>query len=158
MANFFADNDDLAWYFDHGIDWDPIVRLAEWDFRVADGPGSVREAVETYRDFAGTIGELVAEDIAPYWEELDSQPPTLVDGEVVPGERMRTIFERIRELDLHWLAIPRELGGMNSPMLLYFITAELMARGDQSVMTHFGFHGGMAMAMLVFSVREGSSE
>src|SRR5690606_39011956 len=91
-------------------------------------------------------------------DELDSQPPRLVDGEVVPGERMRTIFERIKELDLHWLAIPREFGGMNSPMLLYFITAELMARGDQSVMTHFGFHGGMAMAMLVFSVRERSSE
>jgi len=158
MANFFADNDDLAWYFDHGIDWDPIVRLAEWDFKVADGPADVREAVETYRDFAGTIGEFVAEDIAPYVDELDSQPPRLVDGEVVPGERMRTIFERIKELDLHWLAIPREFGGMNSPMLLYFITAELMARGDQSVMTHFGFHGGMAMAMLVFSVRERSSE
>ncbi|HLT36891.1 MAG TPA: hypothetical protein VK034_11420, partial [Enhygromyxa sp.] len=107
MANFFADNDDLAWYFDHGIDWDPIVRLAEWDFKVADGPADVREAVETYRDFAGTIGEFVAEDIAPYVDELDSQPPRLVDGEVVPGERMRTIFERIKELDLHWLAIPR---------------------------------------------------
>ncbi|MFO7561566.1 MAG: acyl-CoA dehydrogenase family protein [Enhygromyxa sp.] len=158
MANFFDDNDDLAWYFDHGIDWDPIVRLAEWDFRVADGPSSVAEAVETYRDFAELIGEFVAEDIAPHWEELDSQPPRLVDGEVVPGERMQAIFERIKELDLHWLAIPREFGGMNSPMLLYFITAELMARGDQSVMTHFGFHGGMAMAMLVFSVREGSSE
>lgn len=158
MANFFADNDDLAWYFDHGIDWDPIVRLAEWDFRVADGPGSVREAVETYRDFAGTIGEFVAEEIAPYWEELDHQPPALVDGEVVPGERMQMICERIKELDLHWLALPREFGGMNSPMLLYFITAELMARADQSVMTHFGFHGGMAMAMLVFSIREGSSE
>lgn len=158
MANFFADNDDLAWYFDHGIDWDPIVRLAEWDFKAADGPASVREAVETYRDFAGTIGEFVAEDIAPHVEQLDSEPPKLVDGEVVPGERMRMIFERIKELDLHWLAIPREFGGMNSPMLLYFITAELMARGDQSVMTHFGFHGGMAMAMLIFSIREGSSE
>ncbi|HVI00472.1 MAG TPA: acyl-CoA dehydrogenase family protein [Enhygromyxa sp.] len=157
MANFFADNDDLAWYFDHGIDWDPIVRLAEWDFKAADGPANVRDAVETYRDFAGTIGEFVADEIAPHVAELDEQPPTLVNGEVVPGERMQTIFERIKELDLHWLAIPREFGGMNSPMLIYFITAELMARGDQSVMTHFGFHGGMAMAMLVFSVREGSS-
>ncbi len=158
MANFFDDNDDLAWYFDHGIDWDPIVRLAEWDFKAADGPTSVDEAVETYRDFAGTIGEFVADDIAPYWAELDGQEPQLVDGDVVPGARMQTIFERIKELDLHWLAIPREFGGMNSPMLVYFITAELMARADQSVMTHFGFHGGMAMAMLVFSIREGSSE
>jgi len=158
MANFFADNDDLAWYFDHGIDWDPIVRLAEWDLKAEDSPASVAEAVETYRDFASMIGEFVADDIAPHWEELDSQPPILVDGEVLLGDRMDTIFKRIKELDLHWLAIPREFGGMNSPMLIYFMTAELMARGDQSVMTHFGFHGGMAMAMLVFSIREGSSE
>lgn len=163
MANFFADNDDLAWYFDHGIDWDPIVRLAEWGLnkpdaaQPADAPASVAEAVETYRDFASTIGEFVADEIAPFAAELDEQPPKLVDGEVVLGERMQAIFDRIKELDLHWLAIPRELGGMNSPMLLYFITAELMARGDQSVMTHFGFHGGMAMAMLVFSLREGST-
>jgi 3-(methylthio)propanoyl-CoA dehydrogenase len=158
MANFFDDNDDLAWYFDRGIDWDPIVRLAEWDFKAPDGPADLKEAVETYRDFATTIGEFVADEIAPHWHELDNQAPTLVDGEVVPGPRMQTIFARIKQLDLHWLAIPREFGGMNSPMLLYFITAELMARGDQSVMTHFGFHGGMAMAMLVFSIREGSSE
>jgi alkylation response protein AidB-like acyl-CoA dehydrogenase len=158
MANFFADNDDLAWYFDHGIDWDPIVRLAEWDFKAPDAPASAREAVETYRDFVTTIGEFVADEIAPHVAELDSQPPKLVDGEVVMGERMRSIFERIKELDLHWLAIPREFGGMNSPLLIYFITAEIMARGDQSVMTHWGFHGAMAMAALVFSVREGTSE
>jgi hypothetical protein len=81
MANFFADNDDLRWYFDHGIDWDPIVRLAEWDFHTEDGPKSVAEGVETYRDFANLIGEFVADEIAPYWAELDSQPPKLVDGE-----------------------------------------------------------------------------
>ncbi len=158
MANFFDDNDDLRWYFDHGIDWDPIVRLAEWDFRTADGPKTLDEAVDTYRDFANLIGEFIGDEIAPHWAELDSQPPKLVDGEVVMGERMQAIFDRIRELDFHWLPIPREYGGMNSPMLMYFITTELMARGDQSVLTHFGFHGGMAMAMLIFSVREGSTK
>ena len=29
MANFFADNDDLAWYFDHGIDWQPPISTVE---------------------------------------------------------------------------------------------------------------------------------
>ena len=123
MANFFADNDDLLWYFDKGIDWDPIVRLAEWDFR-SDGPKNVSEAVDTYRDFANLIGEFVGDEIAPHWNELDHQPPKLVDGEVVFGKRMQTIFDRMRELDLHWLPIPREFGGMNSPMTMYFITAD----------------------------------
>ena len=33
MASFFRDNDDLRWYFEHGIDWDPIVRTTELGFR-----------------------------------------------------------------------------------------------------------------------------
>ncbi|KIG16303.1 Butyryl-CoA dehydrogenase [Enhygromyxa salina] len=157
MANFFDDNDDLRWYFDHGLDWDPIVRLAEWNFQAQDGPTSVAEGVETYRDFASMIGAFVAEEVAPHWEQLDRESPTLVDGEVVPGERMGLIFERMKQLDLHWMALPREFGGMNSALILYMISTEILSRGDQSVTTHFGFHGGMAMAMLVFSIREGSS-
>ncbi|MCA9681343.1 MAG: acyl-CoA dehydrogenase family protein [Myxococcales bacterium] len=158
MANFFEDNDDLRWYVDHGVDWDPVVRTTEWDFRAQDAPASTADAVETYRDFLTMIGEFVADEIAPHWEELDRQHAKLVDGEVVFGERMQTIFDRIKELDLHWLTLPREFGGMNSPILTYFMSAELMARGDQSVMTHHGFHGGMAMAMLIFSVREGTTK
>ncbi|HZU82488.1 MAG TPA: acyl-CoA dehydrogenase family protein, partial [Polyangiaceae bacterium] len=39
-----------------------------------------------------------------------------------------------------------------------FAGAELIARADVSCMTHFSFHGGMAMAMLAYSVREGTTE
>ena len=158
MANFYDDNDDLRWYFERGLDWDPIVRLAEWNLKAEDAPASVEEAVETYRDFATLIGTFVAEEIAPHVEELDAQPPKLVDGEVIPGERMATIFDRMAELDLHWLSIPREFGGMNGPLLLYMAVLELLARGDQSVMTHYGFHGSMAIAMLIFSIREGTTK
>ncbi len=157
MANFFDDNDDLRWYFEQGIDWDPVVRATEWDFRAQDAPASTQEAVGTYRDYLSMIGGFVADEIAPFTLELDSEHPALVDGEVAFGARMQTIFDRIQALDLHWMTLPRELGGMNSPLLVYFMSAELMARGDQSVMTHHGFHGGMAMAMLVFSIREGST-
>ena len=38
--------------------------------------------------------------------------------------------------------MPRELGGMNCPLLLYMINSEMMGRADVSVMAHHGFHGG----------------
>jgi hypothetical protein len=56
------------------------------------------------------------------------------------------------------MCLPRELGGMSCPLVLYLINTELFARADVSTMAHFGFHGGMAMAMLVFSIQEGSTE
>ncbi len=157
MANFFADNDDLHYYFDKGLDWDPLARVSEWNFKAPESPASTAEALETYREFASLFGEFAATEVAPHWHELDTQPPTLVDGETIQGERMRTIFARMRELDLHGLALPREFGGMNTPLLIYFVVTEILARADQSVTTHFGFHGGMAMAMLVFSIREGTT-
>src|SRR5690606_2600020 len=47
--------------------------------------------------------------------------------------------------------------GLNVPLLVYFLNSELMARADVSVMAHHGFHGGIAMAMLAFSVKEGTT-
>jgi alkylation response protein AidB-like acyl-CoA dehydrogenase len=82
----------------------------------------------------------------------------LEGGEVVIPPRLSAIFSRLGELGLHGMNLPRELGGMNAPMLLYFISCELLARGDISVMAHHGFHGGTAMAMLVLSLMEGTTD
>jgi hypothetical protein len=104
------------------------------------------------------FGQFTAEEIKPYEKEIDANGVHLVDGEVVFPERLTEIFAKIKDLDLHGLPIPRELGGMNAPMLVYFINSELMARADVSTMAHHGFHAGMAMGALVFSAHEGSSD
>ncbi len=158
MANYFTDNDDLQYYFEKGIDWEPIVRFTEYDYRTQDGYKNAREALEFYRDASVMVGKFVAEDIAPKAAEIDEIGVGLKDGEAVEPEAMTEIFEQIKNLDLHWMTLPRELGGMNSPLMLYFINTELFGRADVSVMAHHGFHGGMAMAMLAFSLREGTTE
>ncbi len=158
MGNFFKDNDDLQFYFERGIDWEPIVRLTEFDYRAEDAFTSPEEARSFYRDVAEMVGELTANEIAPHAAEIDREGVSLVGGEVVFPARLQAIFDRIKELDLHGMCAPRELGGMNAPLLLYFINTEIMARADVSVMAHHGFHGGMAMAMLVFSIQEGTTE
>lgn len=160
MANFFKDNEDLQYYFDKGVDWDSLVRITEHEFADAESNGfsTTAEAVSFYREIIEMFGELVATEIKPYEKEIDERGVELVDGEVVFPERLAGIFEKIKELDLHGLPVPRELGGMNAPMLLYFMNSELMARADVSTMAHHGFHAGIAMATLVFSALEGSSD
>lgn len=160
MGNFFKDNDDLQYYFDKGIDWEPLVRVTERDFRDTDGEGfkSTDEAVAFYRDIVEMFGQFVADEIKPYEKQIDAEGVNLVDGEIVFPERLANIFEQVNALDLHGLNVPRELGGMNAPMMIYFINCELMARADVSVMSHHSFHGGIAMAALVFSAKEGTSD
>jgi hypothetical protein len=155
MPNFLKDNEDLLYYLDRGLDWDPLVRATERDS--TEYP-TTADAVDVYREVASLVGGFVGDEMAPRAAAIDREGLSLVDGEVVFPEILERLFVQIRGLDLHGLCVPRELGGMNGPLLLYFVTAELMARADVSVMSHHSFHGGVAMALLVFSMREGTTK
>ena len=155
MSNFYRDNDDLNFYVEKWLDWAPLVDLTE---RGSDEFKSTAEAVDFYKDVLDLIGQFTADEIAPHGAHIDEAGVQLVDGEVVFPKKLDAIFEQIKDMELHGMCLPRELGGMNCPLALYLIATEIMARGDVSTMAHFGFHGGMAMAMLVFSMREGTTE
>jgi alkylation response protein AidB-like acyl-CoA dehydrogenase len=158
MASFFHDNKDLQFYFDRGVDWDALVRLTEADLKAPGSHGSVKEAVDFYRDIASMVGEFAAEQIAPYALEIDDHGVLFKDGEAVFPPRLSGIFDQIKELELHGMCLPRDLGGLWAPLLVYWMSAEMIARGDVSVMAHHGFHGGIALAMLIFSLEEGSTQ
>ncbi len=154
-GNFFTDNDDLQYYFRGGLDWAALHRVTEL---AGDGFATADEALAFYRETAEMMGTFVAAEIAPYSAQLDREGVRFENGEVVFPERLAGIFARIKQLELHGMCAPREFGGMNAPLVLYFSTAEMMARADVSTMAHFTFHGGIALAMLIFSLREGSTE
>jgi alkylation response protein AidB-like acyl-CoA dehydrogenase len=158
MPNFFSDNDDLQFYFDEGIDWDAIVKATERNPNDEAAPQSTEEAVSIYRDIAEMFGQFVADEIEPHSLAMDEHGVHMKDGEAITPPKFDEIFEQIKSLDLHWLCLPRELGGMNCPLLSYFINAEMIARADVSAGTHYGFHGGMALSMLIFSMREGTTK
>ncbi|MBK8214311.1 MAG: acyl-CoA dehydrogenase family protein [Myxococcales bacterium] len=154
MANFFTDNDDLGFYLDRGIPWAELVAASEHG---DEAFGSIDEAKELYRAVAESFGQIAAEVVAPRAARLDTEHSRIVDGEAVESPALREISQAMRDAELHKLCIPRELGGLNAPLTLYMLGAEALARADVSIMTHFSFHGGMALAALVFSAREGST-
>ena len=158
MANFFRDNPDLQFYFERGIDWRQLAELTEHGFRQPDGHKSADEAIAFYREIAEMIGELVAEEVAPHAAAIDRAGVRHEDGEAVLPPVMQALFRKFAELDLHGMCLPRELGGLNCPLVLYFLATELFARADVSVMSHFAFHGGMATAMLNLSMIEGTTD
>ncbi|MCP4200995.1 MAG: hypothetical protein GY769_03585 [bacterium] len=158
MANFLTDNEDLRWYLEKGIDWNPIVEACEFGLELQDGFRSVEEARDFYLDIVTMFGEFVAEEIAPHVDEIEREGVLFEDGEAKFPPRLEGIFQRMRELDVHGMSLPRELGGVNAPVLLYNIHNELLGRIDQAVMTHYSFHGGMALAMLALSIEEGTTE
>ena len=156
-SNFFRDNEDLLFQFQHGIRWEEIVELTENGYTLPDGPKNLEEARAFYEDVMAATGEFAAKEIAPRAAKIDEKGTHLENGEVVFSDELDTIFAGFREMGLYGLTVPRELGGTNCPMALYFVAGEVIARADVSVMTHFSFHGGIASAMQVYSDKEGSS-
>jgi 3-(methylthio)propanoyl-CoA dehydrogenase len=156
-ANFFLDNDDLRFHFDKAIDWESLASVTEFGFTLPGGPKNTQEGLETWREVATMVGELVGEEIAPRSPLLDKQHAHLEGGEAIVGEASRAVFERINGVELHKLCLPRDLGGMNAPLMLYFLVAEMIGRADVSTMTHHSFHGGMALAALIYSITEGTT-
>src|SRR5215831_18378222 len=142
MASFLDDNADLRYYLERGIDWDAVASLTEIGYRHPDGFRSAAEALAFYRDVAAMVGGFAAEEVAPHAAEIDRGGVRYAGGEATFPPRLAGIFDKMRELDLFGLMLPREL----------------LARADVSVMAHHGFHGGIAMAMLMLSLREGSTE
>jgi alkylation response protein AidB-like acyl-CoA dehydrogenase len=151
MASFFTDNDDLKFYFDRGIDWAELAAACE-----RGAGGDTAEAVALFRDIAALVGELAAEEVAPRAARTDREGARLEGGEAVGSAAMAEIFERLRALDLHKLPLPREVGGLNAPVTLWFLCGEMLARGDVSVMVHNSFFAGIAMALMAYSLYEGS--
>ncbi len=157
MPSFLDDHDDLRWYLDKGLDWTELVMLTEHDLKADGAPESVEEAVEGYREILDAIGTYAAEMIAPRARDIDTEAMAIVDGEVPLPPALREIFDGLAELDVYGLCVPRELGGLNLPFLCYLMSIELIGRADVSTVAHYGFHGGIAMALLLYSIQEGST-
>jgi hypothetical protein len=158
MASFFSDNEDLLFHFDEAVDWASLAEVTEYGWRTAEGFKTPAEAKQFYREVAEMMGELVAEQLAPHSAKIDKEGTHLKDGEAVDSPSMQGFFDALKSAELHKLCIPRELGGLNAPLLLYFLCGEMIGRADVSSMTHFSFHGGMAMAALVYSIHEGTTQ
>ncbi|MSP73228.1 MAG: hypothetical protein EXR76_13880 [Myxococcales bacterium] len=160
MGNFYRDNEDLRFYFERGLDWAPLVELVEqgYAFTSDEGPKDLDAARAFYADILESVGQFTAEVIAPKAALIDREGVSFKDGEVTFPPTLAKVFEEIRKLELHGMCLPRELGGQNVPLMIYMLNSEMFARAEVSVMAHHGFHGGIAMALLFFSLMEGSTE
>ncbi len=158
MASYYDDNEDLQFYVDKCIDWESLVELTEYGYRAKDGFENASEALDFYRSILEMIGAFSAEKIGARIREIDREHPRLENGEVKFPPVLEDVFEEIRQLEMHGMCLPRELGGVNCPFLVFMLSMELLARADVSVSAHVGFHGGMALVMLILSIMEGTTE
>ena len=141
MANYFLDNEDIRFLFDH-YDLGELARLQETDAENGDAdyvPVDDADAVDNYRRVLEIVGQVAAETIAPNAEEVDRDGNTLNDnGTVTLHPKVQENIWRMRQADLMGFTLPRRYGGLNCPTLIYAMANEMVSRGDASFMNIFG--------------------
>jgi len=147
VANFFLDNDDIRFLFEH-IDVAELARLQEDDFVHGGNDGSgyaprdAADAVDNYRRILEVVGEIAAEVVAPNAEQVDAEGNTLnPDGTVTLHPLVRENLRRLSQADLMGFTLPRKYGGLFCPNLIYTMATEIISRADASLMNMFGLQG-----------------
>ncbi len=159
MANFFSDNEDILFLFEH-IDLAELARIQEGGFQGTDrhqydiAPEDEAETVENYRRILEIIGQVAGEMIAPNAEQIDREGNTLNDdGTVTLHPLVRENLDRLTQADMMGFTLPYKYGGLNCPNLLYTMATEIISRADTSLMNMFGLQG-IAETVYAFANQE----
>ncbi len=144
MANYFLDNQDIQFLFDH-VDLGELADLQEADTANGDAdyvPVDRDDAIDNYRRILEIVGQVAAETIAPNAEVVDREGNTLNDdGTVTLHPAVQENLRRMSQADLMGFTLPRKYGGLNCPSVIYTMATEIVSRADTSFMNLFGLQG-----------------
>jgi len=147
MANFFHDNDDLQFLFDH-LDLTSLATEQEDGFanesidRCDYAPRDAEETLDNYRRILSITGEVAADCIAPRAADVDVEGNTLNDnGTVTLHPHVRDNLKALAQADLMGFTLPYRYGGLNCPTTIYSMAIEIVSRADASLMNLFGLQG-----------------
>jgi len=147
MANFFLDNEDILFLFEH-LPLAELAAIQENNFTKSDGPGDeyapldAADAVDNYRRILTIAGGIAADQIAPRAERIDAEGNTLNEnGTVTLHQDLRENLQVLAQADLMGFTLPRRYGGLNCPNLVYTMAIEIVSRADASSMNIFGLQG-----------------
>ncbi len=145
MGNFYTDNDDIKFLFNH-IDLGNLAEIVEEGFRFADefdfAPADAAEAKQNYEMVLTSLGQLSADFIAPRAEDVDRTGNTLnPDGSVTYAKGIAEAIDKLAKAEVMGFTLPHRFGGLNFPNLVYSMAIEMVSRADASLMNIFGLQG-----------------
>jgi len=140
VDNFFTDNPDIQWHFNH-LDLEDVVASLERNYTEAeqydDAPLSYADALEGYRAVLEMMGAITAREIAPLAPEVDREGAHFENGKVIYAKGTQRAMDILAKSSLMGMMLPRKYNGLNFPGLLYSMAIEMVAQADASLMNLF---------------------
>ena len=95
-------------------------------------PLDFEDAIDSYKKVLEVIGEIAGEIIAPNAEEVDKEGVTLANNVVTYAKGTQQNHEVLKRAGMYGLSLPRKYDGLNFPMVISIMVAEIIARADAS--------------------------
>ena len=141
MPNFFTENSDLLYQFDH-LDLKEIVYLTESGYSQSDkfsfAPVNYEDAIQNYKKILEVIGDISGNFIAPRAASVDEIGASFENGKVTYAKGTKESIDLLSKAELMGMILPREYGGLNFPTTIYMMAIEMISRADASLMNIFG--------------------
>ena len=141
MPNFFTENADLQFQFEH-LDLKEIVDLIEKQYADAGlydyAPMDYEDAFDNYKKVLEIIGDIAGNFIAPRAAEVDETGSSFEGGKVEYSPGIREALDQLAKAELMGMTLPRKYGGLNFPTTIYTMGIEMISRADASLMNIFG--------------------
>lgn len=141
MENFFTDNADIQWHFNH-LELEEVVAAIEENYTQAanydDAPLSYDDALVGYRTVLDMLGAIAAREIAPLAADVDREGAHFENGKVTYAKGTERAMDVLAKANLMGFTLPRQYGGLNFPGLLYSMAIEMVSQADASLMNLFG--------------------
>ena len=145
MSNFFTDNEDIQFLFNH-LNFARIAELREEGFRFSDdfehAPANAEEAIDNYKRVLTVVGEIAGERVAPTAADTDLVGNVLnTDGSVTYAPGIAEAIKLFGQADTMGFTLPYRFGGINCPSLLYTMSNDIVSRADAALMNIYGLQG-----------------
>ena len=141
MANFYTDTPQLKHHLNHPL-MKRIVALKERNYQDKDkydyAPQDFEDAMDSYDKVLEIVGEICGDIIAPNAEGVDQEGPTVKNGRVTYAKGTQENLDAARNAGLMGMALPREFGGLNFPVVPYIMAADIVSRADAGFQNLWG--------------------
>ncbi len=141
MANFYIDTPAFRLNLKHDL-MKRIVELKERNFtdrqKYDYAPTDLADAIDSYDKVLEVAGEICGDIIAQNAESVDHEAPTLHNNRVTYAEGTSRNLEAMRKADLMGVTIPRRYNGLNFPITVNVMIADMISRADASFQNVWG--------------------
>ena len=139
--NYYRDNSNFKIHLDHPL-MKKIVKMKEHNFTEKEkydyAPLDFEDALDSYDKVLEIIGEISGDIISPNADDVDKTGPVLENNRVVYAKGTKENVDALVSSGLMGFSLPRNVGGLNMPLSIYIMAAEIISRADASFANIFG--------------------